>query len=74
MDDCDFNIGYRVEGGQGWLANTQCNFGINNLFDQRPPFVNQFDPTSGTLGYDAGQCHSCLARQVSLQVVKGWGQ
>ncbi len=39
----DFNVGYHVEGGQGWLAGTQCNFGINNLFNQRPPFVNRFD-------------------------------
>jgi iron complex outermembrane recepter protein len=33
----DVNIGYRVDGGSGWLANTQFNFGINNALDQRPP-------------------------------------
>src|SRR5438874_9584564 len=43
----DINIGYRAAGGPGWLANTQANFGIVNVFDQRPPFVNRFDLTSG---------------------------
>jgi outer membrane receptor protein involved in Fe transport len=54
----DVNIGYQVDGGSGWLANTQFNLGTNNALDQRPPFVNQFDLTSGTLGYEpapAGQ-------------------
>ena len=69
----DVNIGYRVDGGSGWLANTQSNLGINNALDQRPPFVNQFDLTSGTLGYDPANA-SLLGRQVSLQVVKRWGQ
>jgi outer membrane receptor protein involved in Fe transport len=69
----DFNIGYRVDGGQGWLAHTQCNLGIINALDQRPPFVNQFDLESGTLGYDPANA-SLLGRQVSLQVVKRWGQ
>jgi outer membrane receptor protein involved in Fe transport len=68
----DVNIGYRVEGGSGWLANTQSNLGINNALDQRPPFVNQFDLPSGTLGYDPANA-SLLGRQVSLQVVKRWG-
>jgi iron complex outermembrane receptor protein len=68
----DFNIGYRVDGGSGWLANTQSNLGINNALDQRPPFVNQFELTSGTLGYDPANA-SLLGRQVSLQVVKHWG-
>jgi len=74
----DVNIGYRVEGGSGWLSNTQVNLGINNALDQRPPFVNQFEmPTgsldSGTLGYDPANA-SLLGRQVSLQVMKRWGQ
>ena len=38
-----------------------------------PPFVNQFDLTSGTFGYDPANA-SLLGRQVSLQVVKRWGQ
>jgi outer membrane receptor protein involved in Fe transport len=69
----DFNVGYQVEGGQGWLANTQINFGIINFLDQRPPFVNRFDQFSGTVGYDAANA-TVLGRQVSLQVVKSWGQ
>jgi len=69
----DVNMGYQVDGRQGWLADTQCNLGIINLFNQRPPFVNQFDPLSGTVGYDAANA-TVLGRQVSLQVVKHWGQ
>jgi outer membrane receptor protein involved in Fe transport len=69
----DFNVGYQVEGGQGWLANTQINFGMINFLDQRPPFVNRYDPLSGTLGYDAANA-TVLGRQLSLQVVKSWGQ
>ena len=69
----DINVGYRVDGGSGWLANTQFNLGINNALDQRPPFVNQFDLTSGTFGYDPANA-SLLGRQVSLQLVKRWGQ
>jgi len=69
----DVNIGYRAAGDSGWLANTQFNLGINNALDQRPPFVNQFDLPSGTLGYDPANA-SLLGRQVSLQVVKRWGQ
>ena len=63
----DVNIGYRVDGRSGWLADTQSNLGIINVLDQRPPFVNQlggYDPANATL----------LGRQVSLQVVKRWGQ
>jgi iron complex outermembrane receptor protein len=69
----DVNIGYRIDGVSGWLANTQSNLGINNALDERPPFVNQFDQTSGTLGYDPANA-SLLGRQVSLQVVKRWRQ
>ena len=69
----DLNLGYRVEGGQGWIANTQCNLGVNNLLDQSPPFVNQFDPVGGNFGYDAANA-SLLARQVSLQIVKHLGR
>jgi iron complex outermembrane receptor protein len=69
----DVNIGYRVDGGPGWLAHTQSNLGINNALDQRPPFVNQFDLPSGTFGYDPANA-SLVGRQVSLQVVKRWGQ
>jgi len=68
----DVNVGYRVEGGQGRRANTQFNLGINNALDQRPPFVNQFDLFSGTLGYDAANA-ALLGRAVSLQIVKRWG-
>ncbi len=35
----DINIGYRVDGGSGWLANTQVNLGINNALDERPPLA-----------------------------------
>jgi outer membrane receptor protein involved in Fe transport len=69
----DLNVGYRVDGGSGWLANSQVNLGINNAFDQRPPFVNQFDLASGTLGYDPANAN-VLGRQISLQLVKRWGQ
>lgn len=70
----DVNIGYRVDDGSGWLANTQLNLGINNALDQRPPFVNQFNvDDSGTFGYDPANA-SLLGRQVSLQAVKRWGQ
>jgi len=65
----DLNVGYRLDGGRGWLSNMQCNFGVNNLFDKSPPFVNQFDSHAGALGYDAANA-SLLGRQVSLQVVK----
>lgn len=73
----DLNIGYRVEGGPGWLANTRVNIGINNTLDARPPFVNQYEmPTgsvgSGALGYDPANA-SILGRQLSLQAVKRWG-
>jgi outer membrane receptor protein involved in Fe transport len=69
----DFNMGYRVDGGSGRLADTQVNLGINNALDRRPPLVNQLDLASGTLGYDAANA-SLLGRQVSLQVVKRWGR
>ena len=73
----DLNIGYRIDGGSGWLANTQVNFGLNNALDERPPFVNQYEmPTgnvsSGALGYDPANA-SILGRQLSLQAVKRWG-
>ena len=69
----DVNVGYRIEGAQGWRANTQFNLGINNALDQRAPFVNQFNLNSGTLGYDPTNA-TLLGREVSLQVVKRWGQ
>jgi outer membrane receptor protein involved in Fe transport len=73
----NINISYRVDGGSGWLANTQANLGINNALDERPPFVNRYEmPTgsvgSGALGYDPANA-SILGRQLSLQVVKRWG-
>jgi len=68
----DLNLGYRIDDGQGWMAHTQCNLGVNNLFDQAAPFVNQYDPFSGNFGYDAANA-SLLGRQVSLQFVKRWG-
>ena len=69
----DVNVGYRVHGRQGWLADSQCNFGVNNLFNQAPPFVNQYDHASGNLGYDVANA-SLLGRQISLQIVKRWGR
>ena len=69
----DLNVGYQVDGSEGWLAGTRCNVGVINLLDRSPPFVNQFDPFSGNFGYDAANA-SLLGRQVSLQVVKRWGQ
>ena len=68
----DFNVGYHVDGGPGWLANTQCNFGINNLSTNARPSSTSLT-CFGTLGYDAANA-SLLGRQVSLQVVKRWGQ
>ena len=68
----DLNLGYRLDGGRGWLADTQCNLGVNNLFDQSPPFVNQFDSYGGVFGYDAANA-SLIGRQISLQIVKRWG-
>ena len=71
----DVNVGYRVEGGQGWRANTQFNLGINNALDQRPPFVNQFSfdlDYSATFGYDPANA-TLIGRELSLQVVKRWG-
>ncbi len=69
----DLNLGYRPDGGRGWLVDTQCNLGVNNLFDQSPPFVNQFDSYGGIFGYDATNA-SLIGRQVSLQIVKRWGR
>jgi outer membrane receptor protein involved in Fe transport len=69
----DLNVGYRIERGSSWFANTQLNLGLKNVLDQHPPFVNRFDLASGTLGYDAANA-SLLGRQVSLQLVKRWGQ
>ena len=69
----DLNLGYRLDGGQGWMANTRCNLGVNNLFDQAAPFVNQYDLFSGNFGYDAAN-GSLLGRQVSLQIIKRWGR
>lgn len=69
----DLNLGYRIDGGQGWMAHTQCNLGVNNLFDQATPFVNRYDLMSGNFGYDSAN-GSLLGRQVSLQIVKQWGQ
>ena len=69
----DLNLGYRLDGRHGLLADTQCNLGVNNLFDKAPPFVNQFDPLGGTFGYDAANA-SLLGRQISLQIVKHLGR
>jgi iron complex outermembrane receptor protein len=68
----DLNASYRIAGGPGWLANTQANLGIVNVFDQRPPFVNQFDATAGIYGYDPANA-SLAGRGISLQIVKRWG-
>ena len=73
MTTVDINIGYRVDGGSGWLANTQANLGIINALDQHPPFVNQFAlDNSDIFGYDPANA-TLLGRGVSLQVVKRWG-
>jgi iron complex outermembrane receptor protein len=64
----DINVGYRIDGGSGRLAHTQINLGLSNALDQRPPFVNQFDLTSGALGYETANA-SLLGRQVSLQSI-----
>jgi outer membrane receptor protein involved in Fe transport len=69
----DLNVGYRIDGGKGWMAHTQCNLGVNNLFDQAAPFVDQYDLMSGNFGYDSAN-GSLLGRQVSLQFVKRWGR
>ena len=69
----DLNLGYRIDGGQGWMARSQCNLGVNNLFDQATRFVNQYDLMSGNFGYDAANS-SLLGRQVSLQIIKRWGR
>jgi iron complex outermembrane recepter protein len=55
----------------GWLANTQFDIGMINAFNRRPPFVNQFDRDSGTLGYDPANAN-ILGRMVSIQAVKRW--
>jgi len=68
----DINIGYRLS-DPGRLTHSQINLGINNAFDQRPPFVNRFELASGALGYDPANA-SLLGRQVSLQVVTRWGR
>jgi outer membrane receptor protein involved in Fe transport len=68
----DVNIGYRF-GESRRLSDSQLNLGINNALDQRPPFVNQLDLASGTLGYDPANA-SLLGRQISLQVVARWGK
>jgi outer membrane receptor protein involved in Fe transport len=68
----DLNIRYRARAGLGWMAGTECDLGVNNLFDRAPPFVNAFDLDSGTLGYDAANA-SLVGRLVSLQFVKHWG-
>jgi len=47
----DVNLGYRIDGGSGRLAQARFNLGLNDALDQRPPFINQFDLGSGTLGY-----------------------
>ena len=65
----DANLGYRIDGGLGWLADSQLNLGVNNLLNRPPPFVNQFDLLSGTFGYDPVNA-SLLGRQISLQIVK----
>ena len=69
----DLNIGYHLDGGHGLFADTQCNLGVNNLFDTAPPFVNQFDPFGGNFAYDAANA-SLIGRQVSLQIVKHLGR
>jgi iron complex outermembrane receptor protein len=69
----DLNLGYDTHGEQGWPAHMQINLGIINLFDQRPPLVNQFDLHTGTVGYDPANAN-VMGRQVSLQLVKSWGK
>jgi len=33
----DVNVGYRVDGGSGWLANAQFNLGSTTLSTNAPP-------------------------------------
>jgi outer membrane receptor protein involved in Fe transport len=69
----DLNVGFRREGGNGWLAGMQCNLALINLFDRPPPFVNRFDMPSGALGYDPVNA-SLVGRQLSLQIAKHLGR
>ena len=69
----DLNLGYRVNDGRGWMANMQCNLGVNNLFDQSAPFVDRYDFSGGNFGYDAANA-VLVGRQLSLQFIKRWGQ
>jgi len=55
------------------------DLGINNAPDERPPFVNQYEmPTgsvgSGALGDDQANASLLGRQQISLQAVKHWGQ
>jgi len=71
----DLNVGYRVAADAGWLAKTRINFGVINLFNKNPPFVNQFAGAfaGGQLGYDNSNA-TLIGRQFSLQVIKAWGK
>ena len=66
-------LSLRLDARYAWLAGTECSLVVNNLFDQAPPLVNQFDLQSGNLGYDVANA-SLVGRQISLQIVKRWGR
>lgn len=67
----DLNVGFRTGTDAQWLSETEIHFGAINLFDKRPPFVNQYTIVTGVLGYDSSNA-SILGRMVSLQAVKKW--
>jgi outer membrane receptor protein involved in Fe transport len=70
----DLNLGFRTASGDAWLADTELNLGVVNLFNQKPPFVNQYGGfNGGALGYDNSNA-TLIGRQISLQVVKAWGR
>ncbi len=52
-------------------AGRASHIGVINAFNRRPPFVNQFDRDSATLGYDPANAN-ILGRMVSVQAVKRW--
>jgi iron complex outermembrane recepter protein len=51
------------EGWRGWLAGTKLTFGINNIFDANPPFVDN------TSGFDTGSANP-VKRYFYVQVEK----
>jgi outer membrane receptor for ferrienterochelin and colicin len=67
----DLSVGYRTGSKLSWLSDTDLHLGAINLFDKRPPFVNQYLFAAGVLAYDAANA-SILGRMVSLQATRKW--